>query len=39
MCGGHGGLGMLFVAHGIANRLVIIDQSKPPSHELLRNLA
>ncbi|CAE6911912.1 trmA [Symbiodinium natans] len=36
VCGGHGALGMLFVAHGIAQRAVIIDQSKPPSHDLLR---
>merc|ERR1719383_87964 len=36
-CGGHGALGMLMVAHGVAPRAVVIDQHRPPSFEVLRN--
>lgn len=32
VCGGHGALGMLFVAHGAAKGALIIDQLRPPSH-------
>jgi len=35
VCGGHGALGMLFVAHGVARRTLIIDRHCPKSHEAL----
>lgn len=35
VCGGHGALGMLCIAHGVAPRACIIDQLQPTSHRSL----
>eukprot|EP00931_Biecheleriopsis_adriatica_P036443 TRINITY_DN20997_c0_g1_i1.p1 TRINITY_DN20997_c0_g1~~TRINITY_DN20997_c0_g1_i1.p1 ORF type:complete len:726 (-),score=127.89 TRINITY_DN20997_c0_g1_i1:204-2348(-) len=34
--GGSGVLGMLFIAHGVASRALVINQFQAPSHEALR---
>ncbi|CAE8640460.1 unnamed protein product, partial [Polarella glacialis] len=36
VCGGHGALGMLFIAHGVTKKALIIDQLRPPSHEAVK---
>ncbi|CAJ1362607.1 unnamed protein product [Effrenium voratum] len=36
VCGGHGALGMLFLAHGLAKEALVIDRSEPASHKQLR---
>lgn len=38
VCGGHGALAMLCLAHGLGQEAVIIDPSKPPSHQRLCHL-
>merc|ERR1719469_141983 len=36
VCGGHGALGMMFLAHGACAQTVVVDPNPPPSHgELL----
>ena len=35
VCGGHGALAMLCLAHGLGQEAVIIDPSKPPSYQRL----
>ena len=38
VCGGHGALAMLCLAHGLGQEAVIIDPSKPPSYQRLCHL-
>ena len=39
VCGGHGALALLFLAHGQAEEAMIIDQLQPSSHGWLCHLA
>jgi ubiquinone/menaquinone biosynthesis C-methylase UbiE len=38
VCGGHGALALLFLAHGQAQQATIIDPQRPASHATLRRL-
>jgi ubiquinone/menaquinone biosynthesis C-methylase UbiE len=38
VCGGHGALALLFLAHGQAQQAKIIDPQRPASHATLRRL-
>lgn len=38
VCGGHGALAMLCLAHGLGQEAKIIDPSKPPSYQRLCHL-